>query len=107
MKKALLIIAGLAVLSSVATLPVLAADQPAPHADKAADGTRVKGKIAKIDGKTITVGEQSFTIDDKTEILVGKKAGSAADLTVGENINATVKDGVATKVVVVKPRKAK
>ncbi|GEM_PF-4553247 len=107
MKKALWIIAGVAALSFVATVPVLAADQPAPHADKAADGTRVKGKIAKVDGKTITVGEQSFTIDDKTEILIGKKAGTAADLTVGENINATVKDGVAIKVLVVKAKKAK
>jgi len=107
MKKTLLIIAGFAVLSFVATVPVLAADQPAAHAQKAEDATRVKGKITKVDGKTITVGEQSFTIDDKTEIVVGKKAGTAADLTVGESVNASVKDGVAIKVQVQKAKKAK
>ncbi len=109
MKKTLLVIASLAVLSLATPVCVTAADQPGAPAQKAEDGSKVKGKITKVDGKTITVGEQSFTIDDKTEILLGKKPGTAEDLKVGANILASVKDGVATKVQVLaaKARKAK
>ena len=107
MKKTLLVIASLAALSLAAPACVMAADQPGAPAHKEADGSKVKGQITKVDGKTITVGEKSFTIDDKTEIMVGKKAGTAEDLKVGEHIVASVKDGVATRVLVQKARKAK
>lgn len=107
MKKTLLIIASLAVLSLAAPVCVMAADQPGAPAQKAEDGSKVKGKITKVDGKTITVGDKSFTIDDKTEILVGKKAGTAEDLKVGANIVASVKDGVASKVQVQAPKAAR
>lgn len=107
MKKTLLIVASLAVLSLAAPVCVMAADQPGAPAQKAEDGTKMKGQITKVDGKTITVGEKSFKIDDKTEIMLGKKAGTAEDLKVGVNIVATVKDGVASRVQIQVPKAAR
>ncbi len=67
---------------------------------KERDFTPVKGEITAVDGNKITVGEQSFTITDATEIVSAGQPYKET-LKVGQKIAAKVKEGKALRIEVV------
>ncbi len=79
----------------------------------AAKGDNVKGKITKIDGKTLTIssgkkGEEkdvTVTVDDKTTYTVDGKDAKLEDLKEGQRITVTPATGTATHIEVMAPKK--
>jgi hypothetical protein len=100
MKKFAFVLAATVTFSIAA--PVFAGTVPASGAVRnTAETEFVRGEIKKIDttAKAITVKENTFKYDDKTQVVkdAGKPA-TVADLVKGSNITARVKDGVAARI---------
>jgi hypothetical protein len=52
-----------------------------------------KGTVKSIDASSVVVttskGDMTFTVDDKTKVLVDKKKAAASDITVGEKVSGS------------------
>lgn len=105
MRRFTLAAAMLGAFIGAATIPAMAAENTAPKPHQTEPGvTMVRGEITKIDGKTITVGETSFKVDEKTEIVSRGNVAYKEPLKVGQKVSARVKDGVAVRIEVHIPK---
>jgi hypothetical protein len=78
----------------------------------AAMAASTSGEVTKVDaaGKSVTVKgadgkETTATWDDKTEVTVDGKKGTAADVKVGAHVTVTHEGGKASKIEVSAPKK--
>ncbi|MEW5977714.1 MAG: hypothetical protein AB1898_18120 [Acidobacteriota bacterium] len=90
-----------ALVAMALVIPALAAE----GGQKGGEAQNISGKIAQVDLATNTVTIQmsdgqlaSVQIDSSTQVTVGGKKASAADLKDGQSVNVRVKGGKAVSI---------
>jgi hypothetical protein len=95
--KTFLMLVVVAAVSSLAPLPLAAADEK-PKTEQKAKAPRAipfRGKIDAVDmqAKTIKVGERTFQITSDTRIMKAGKPATLENATVGEEVGGAYREG--------------
>jgi len=101
------VVAAFVALSTVSTLPLVAADdKPADKKEAPARPIPFRGKIAAVDkqAKTIKVGERTFQITSDTRIMKAGKPATLEDASVGEDVGGQYRESADKKLNVVSLR---
>jgi len=99
----------IAAMTALCSLPVSAADKPAPSEKgekKAAKHLPFHGKVEAVDknAKTLKVGERTFHVTSTTKITKAGKPAILEDATVGEEVGGSYHEGEEGKLEVLSLR---
>ena len=92
----------IAALTTCTSVHVVAADTPAAPAEKKSAKARplpYRGKITSVDkqAKTVTIGERVFQVTSDSKITKAGKPATLDDVTAGEEVGASYKEGADKK----------